>query len=90
MKIYLIIHEFDKDGGFGDAVSCREVLGAFTDKAKAEEYAERWDTPTVYWRPYADLYYHGISVEEVDVDALQFDVDPVPQNPAELLWVVES
>ena len=81
MKIYLIVHEYDRDGGFGDAIGCREVLGAFTDKAKAEEFAERWNTPTVYDRPYASLYYHGISVEEVDVDTLQLDVDPIPPDP---------
>ena len=84
-KVYLIKHMYDVDGGFGDAVPTEKIIGAFADKAEAEAFVERWDTPKVYDKPYAELEYHSLEMEEVEIGTLQMDVDPIP-NPPYMRW----
>lgn len=74
--IYLIIHEYDVDGGFGDAVSQEEVLGYFTSRKKADEYVEKYSQPRVYDRPYSDLYEHTLFVRKMEMKPLETDVNP--------------
>jgi len=64
--LYNIYHNYDVDGGFGDAVPASELVG--TVEATPEEIAEFlkvWDKPRIYERPYSCLYHHGISAEPV-------------------------
>lgn len=85
-KIYLIKHMYGVDGGSGDAVYSERIIGAFDNKADAEAFVECWNTPKVYDMPYAELEYHGIDYEEVEVGTLSIDVDPIPDPPHERLF----
>ena len=76
MTIYQIIHFYDVDGGFGDAVPCEEVIAITTDKAKAEEYVKRYNDPIIYDIPYCDLWAHTLDVREIELTELDLDVSP--------------
>lgn len=67
MKIYLIIHSYDVDGGFGEAVNKEEILFATTNREDAEKYCRKYDKPFIYDSPYADLYTNRIGVREVEL-----------------------
>lgn len=67
MKIYLIIHSYDVDGGFGDAVSKEEILFATSNKEDAEEYRRKYNDPCIYESSYEDLYSNEISVREMEL-----------------------
>ena len=67
MKIYLIIHSYDVDGGFGDAVSKEEILFATSNKEDAEEYCRKYNDPCIYESSYEDLYSNEISVREMEL-----------------------
>lgn len=75
-KIYEIVHCYDVDGGFGDAIPQEEVIGVFDDEEIAEEYVRRWSKPEVYDRPYCSLYHHELFVREKVVNALDINEDP--------------
>lgn len=64
-KIYLIIHAYDVDGGFGDPVEVEEIIGSFTDGPKAHQYVEEHSKPLIYDKPYGCLYFGELRVKEV-------------------------
>lgn len=67
-KLYAIFHGVDEDGGYGDAVFTESMIGVV--QATAEEIAafvEKWNKPTVYGTPYADLYCHNVRAEEIEI-----------------------
>lgn len=77
MKIYLIQHLYDVDGGFGDSATTEETLGCFLDKAQAEEYVAKWGSKRyVYAKPYDYLTYGYLVVQEMDLKSLPLDIDP--------------
>ena len=63
--MWLIEHNYDVDGGFGDAVPVTDVVGATETKEEAEAYVAKWSNPEVYDKPYADLYHKELSIREV-------------------------
>lgn len=67
MKIYLIAHQFDVDGGFGDAVQQECVLFATPSKEEANRYVERYNEPRIYDKPYDALYEHRLVVRSVTI-----------------------
>ena len=67
MKIYIIYHDYDVDGGYGDAVDQHEILWICKDEEEAKAYVERWDNPKVYDKPYASLYTNALHYEEHDL-----------------------
>lgn len=74
MKIYEIIHEFDEDGGFGDAVCVMESLGLFSSIQEAEKIVGTLTSePLAYDRPYATLYFGDVYIKERELDA-PFDI----------------
>lgn len=75
-KIFLIMHEYDVDGGFGDAVTQEEVLGYLPTRKEATEYVEKYSEPRIYGRPYMDLYEHTLFVREMKLQPLKADVNP--------------
>lgn len=83
-KIYQVVHLYDEDGGFGDPVTCKDVIGATTDKALAEAYVRRYNKPAVYAEPYSYLYCHGLEIDEVE---LGLDIN---KNPWEDDWFSEK
>ena len=69
MKIYNVYHEYDEDGGFGDAVSQKFLLESFESESDANEYVKEFENPHIYDRPYAALECGKLVVEAVDVIA---------------------
>lgn len=67
MKLYQVVHNWDEDGGFGDAVWQQDVLATFENKEDAEEYAQKFADPHVYDVPYAALGCGDLKVEEIEV-----------------------
>ena len=56
-----VFHEYDTDGGFGDAISQKDLICIFETLEKAEEFKKKYENPHVFWgcyfseRPY--LYF---------------------------------
>lgn len=74
MKIYEIIHEFDEDGGFGDAIGEYESLGLFSSKQEAEKIVDALSAkPLAYDRPYDTLYFGLVYIKERELD-IPFDI----------------
>lgn len=76
MIIYVIKHLYDVDGGFGDAITREEILGAVTDKAKAEEYVAKYSKPEVYAKPYDELWHHELIIEKMEINNLNINENP--------------
>ena len=55
-EIYQVVHVFDVDGGFGDAIEEQETLVTFDNLDDAKKFVERYSNPFVYDHPYADLH----------------------------------
>lgn len=72
MKIYIVKHEYSTDRDFGDAILQEDTVAAFTNKASAEKFVERWSNSHVYDRPYDELY-----IEEMEVVNNEDEVCPV-------------
>lgn len=68
MCIYEVKHEYDVDGGFGDAVSCSDTIAIFSTEEKAYEFVEKYSNPHVYDSPYADLSCGYLSIKEIEID----------------------
>ncbi len=67
MTIYQIFHCYDVDGGFGDAVSEEDIIGATLDENEANEYVKKWSKPEIYDKPYASLYRHELIVRPIEI-----------------------
>ncbi len=65
MKIYQVMHEYTVDGGFGDAVLNQEVVAMFDNKQDAETFVERFSESRVYEKPYDELIYGELYMEEM-------------------------
>lgn len=76
-KIYLVMHSYETDGGFGDAVDCEDIIAAYTDLKRAEDYVLRWNSPCVYDSPYADLHCGKLFIRELSVDSVSIDTNPL-------------
>lgn len=76
MKIYIIMHCYDVDGGFGDAVYQEDPMFATTEGEKARQYVEKYDKPVIYSRPYDPLYHHGLCIREMDLQEPNLDKNP--------------
>ena len=67
-KIYQVIHQYDVDGGFGDAIPEEEVVAIFSAKAKAEDFVAKYMKPHVYDVPYSALYCGNLVIKEMRVN----------------------
>lgn len=65
MKVYIVKHVYDVDGGFGDAIGEEDVLCGFTSKSEAEAFVKAYEKPHVYDRPYAELHCGELVIEEL-------------------------
>lgn len=75
MKLFIIEHEYDTDGGFGDAAWATETIGATLDKAEAEDYIKKWSysEPQVYAKPYDELTCGVLRIREMEIGELPND-----------------
>ena len=67
-KIYEVVHLYDVDGGFGDAIGREDVIARFAEESKAKEIVEKYAKPHIYEKPYASLYCGELVVHEVELD----------------------
>lgn len=67
-KIYQVIHQYDVDGGFGDAVPQEDIVAIFSAKRKAEEFVAKYIKPHVYKAPYSALYCGNLVIKEMQVN----------------------
>ena len=68
--IYEIVHYYDTDGGFGDAIPQEDVIAVFSTEEKADEFVEKYANPHVYDRPYADLRCGVLKVRGRKIDVM--------------------
>lgn len=60
-----VYHEYYVDGGFGDAVPSRDLVGLCSTKEEADEYVLAWDDEYVYDVPYSVLTCGALVAEEL-------------------------
>ena len=65
--IYQVIHYYDVDGGFGDAVSQEKVLFTTLNKEVAEKFVHKYSNKHIYDTPYANLYTGELAIREIPV-----------------------
>ena len=84
-KLWNIYHVYDVDGGCGDAVEVRQLVGTIlaTDE-DIDKFVEHWNHPRVYDKPYADLTEHTIVKEEVKI--VEHIAEFEPYDPKTRLW----
>lgn len=54
--MFAIIHVYDVDGGYGDAVQTSDIIGVVETRKEAEAYCKKYSRERVYSKPYARLY----------------------------------
>lgn len=67
MKIYQVIHLYETDGGFGDAISQQDIIATFENYDDAKAFADRFSNDHVYDKPYSELHCGKLEVYESDV-----------------------
>lgn len=63
--VFGVFHKYDTDGGFGDAISQKDLICIFDSLEKAEEFKKKFENPHVYACPYADLECGELIIEEL-------------------------
>lgn len=87
MKIYNVVHHYDVDGGFGDAIPKSKVLYIFSNKAEAEKFVEKYNNPHCYRKPYSELWCGELVVEEKTIyDTADELADKVYDYDGKQLW----
>ena len=81
-KLYIIVHYYDVDGGFGDAIPREEVIATvWATEEETKSFLEKYDKPYVYDTPYADLECHGVNICELDpIDISELDEDTLEEK----------
>lgn len=75
-EIYLVLHCYECDGGFGDAISQETIVTAFSSKDKARTYARKWSKRHVYGAPFDELTCGTLRVQKVGVDTMSLNDKP--------------
>lgn len=64
-KLFGVYHEYEVDGGFGDAVGQRDLIGVTDDEDEAKAYVNKWSNDHVYDKPYDELYCGLLTYDEL-------------------------
>lgn len=78
--IYQVVHTYDVDGGFGDAITREDVVATFSKWEDAKAYRDKWNNPHVYAKPYSCLECGLLHIECVDIDSTDIDYNPFKCN----------
>ncbi len=73
-KVYGIFHEWETDGGYGDAVYRCDLIGVVNDEETAKAYVKKYKNPHIYDMPYDDLEAGDLTYMELE--SLTLDVSP--------------
>ena len=65
--IYQVIHYYDVDGGFGDAIQKEKVLFTTLNKEVAEKFVHKYSNKHIYDTPYNDLYTGELAIKEMPI-----------------------
>ena len=85
MNIFQVVHVYDEDGGFGDAIRCEKVVAVFESEEDAKAFVERFARPHVYDKPYAYLMCGELDIWEINViQHKDFDLENWNEN--EFSW----
>ena len=74
---YLVMHEYDIDGGYGDAVHCSDPVALFYTKAEACKYAKKYIDPQIYDTPYCELENGELSIVEIPIYGPEYDAPAI-------------
>ena len=80
---YQIIHKYDVDGGFGDAVTKEYTLGLVETEEEAKAFCEKYGKDEVYDKPYAYLHCHVLTYKKATL--LDTSKDPFEND-----WLTEQ
>ena len=73
-KIYGIFHEWETDGGYGDAVYRCDLIGVVNDEETAKAYVKKYKNPHIY-----DMLYDYLEAGDLtymELESLTLDVSP--------------
>ena len=86
-EIYQVVHRYDVDGGFGDAVAQEDVIRVFEDAEDAEEFIKKFENPHVYDTPYNELWCGDLKIQRMEIIPKGgFD----PNTPEHFWWLDEG
>ena len=74
--MFEIVHIYDVDGGFGDAVEKERVIGYVETEEDAKAYVAKYSRPEVYDIPYSRLWCHQLEYRKMSNEMLNMSVDP--------------
>lgn len=81
MKVYQVLHGYETDGGFGDAVYCSDVVACFENENDAKAFCEKWDRTHVYEKPYDELECGTLFIQEMEfITHSEFNVENNPSH----------
>ena len=87
MKVYNVYHEYDVDGGFGDAVNKSVLVATFESEMDAKAFVDKYSNPYVYDRPYAKLYCNQLVIEEMEIIThAKFNINKAPNAYGTTWW----
>lgn len=75
-----VFHKYDVDGGFGDAISERDLICVFKTAEEANDFVEKYEKPHVYDVPYCELWCGTLEVQEL----------PTTYNEENFWWLKEE
>lgn len=65
--VYNVVHLYDVDGGFGDAVPRQETVFTFENREDAETFAKEFQNRHIYNEPYDPLECGRLEVKPVEI-----------------------
>ena len=83
-NLYGIYHEYEVDGGFGDAVSQEDLLFVTDSYEVADSYAKAWSNNHIYDCPYAELHQGLLTVRTLPFKRIAITKDDILTPPWKL------
>lgn len=83
--LYGIYHEYEEDGGFGDAVHQSDLVAICESEELAHEYVKKHSHTVVYWEPYDSLTCGTLEVVDFK-DMLVVTEDTIERSPFNEYW----
>ena len=77
-KLYQIIHSFEEEGEFGDAVFREDVVATFSSEEKAKRFIREFSNPHIYDESCVSKFSCG----ELEISEIELDIVP----PQEDMW----
>lgn len=65
MTLFGVFHTYEIDGGFGDAVLEKDLVGVTANEEEANDYVEKWSDEHIYDKPLDRLHCGLLTYEEL-------------------------